>query len=102
MTNTANTTILVIGSTGKTGSRVVDQLETRGIRVRLGSRSADITFDRDHPQTWVADYAREAAVCLNLAERISVPRRDPLNPRGIGTARRRGVAAPPTHVHASA
>jgi uncharacterized protein YbjT (DUF2867 family) len=52
MTTTANTTILVIGSTGKTGSRVVDQLEKRGIRVRRGSGSADITFDRDYPQTW--------------------------------------------------
>lgn len=30
MTNT----ILVIGSTGKTGKRVADQLETRGIPVR--------------------------------------------------------------------
>jgi uncharacterized protein YbjT (DUF2867 family) len=40
-----NTTILVIGSTGKTGKRVADRLEKRGIAVRHGSRSADIPFD---------------------------------------------------------
>jgi uncharacterized protein YbjT (DUF2867 family) len=47
MTNTTNNTILVIGSTGKTGKRVADQLEKRGIAVRHGSRSADIPFDWD-------------------------------------------------------
>jgi uncharacterized protein YbjT (DUF2867 family) len=40
MTNTANNTILVIGSTGKTGKRVTAQLEKRGIPVRHGSRTA--------------------------------------------------------------
>jgi uncharacterized protein YbjT (DUF2867 family) len=56
MTNTAktqpNNTILVIGSTGKTGKRVASQLEKRGIPFRHGSRSADIPFDWEHPQTW--------------------------------------------------
>jgi uncharacterized protein YbjT (DUF2867 family) len=41
MTNTTNNTILVIGSTGKTGKRVADQLEKRDIDVRHGSRSVD-------------------------------------------------------------
>src|SRR6267154_2319498 len=49
-----NTTILVIGSTGKTGKRVADRLEKRGIAVGHGSRSADIPFDWDNPQTWAA------------------------------------------------
>jgi uncharacterized protein YbjT (DUF2867 family) len=52
MTSTSNNTILVIGSTGKTGKRVVNQLEKRGIPVRHGSRSADIPFDWDDQQTW--------------------------------------------------
>jgi uncharacterized protein YbjT (DUF2867 family) len=52
MTNTPDNTILVIGSTGKTGQRVADQLEARGIPVRHGSRSADIPFDWENPQTW--------------------------------------------------
>jgi uncharacterized protein YbjT (DUF2867 family) len=52
MTNTTTNTILVIGSTGKTGKRVADQLEARGRSVRHGSRSADIPFDWANPQTW--------------------------------------------------
>ncbi|MDT5001841.1 MAG: hypothetical protein QOK12_3946, partial [Mycobacterium sp.] len=56
MTNTSqpplNDSILVIGSTGKTGQRVADRLEARGIPVRHGSRSADIPFDWENPQTW--------------------------------------------------
>ena len=39
-----NTTILVIGSAGKTGKRVADQLEKRAIAVRHGSRSADMVY----------------------------------------------------------
>ena len=58
MTNATNNTILVIGSTGKTGKRVADQLEKRGIPVRHGSRSADIPFDWDNPQTWQAGAGR--------------------------------------------
>jgi nucleoside-diphosphate-sugar epimerase len=52
MNNTTNNTILVIGSTGKTGKRVADQLEARGVPVRHGSRSANIPFDWENPQTW--------------------------------------------------
>ena len=33
--------ILVLGGTGKTGRRVVERLEARGLPVRVGSRSAE-------------------------------------------------------------
>lgn len=46
--------ILVIGSTGKTGSRVAARLEQRGEAVRHGSRRAPIPFDWDTPDTWQA------------------------------------------------
>jgi hypothetical protein len=94
MTNTTTNTILVIGSTGKTGTRVTAQLEKRGIAVRHGSRSADISFAWDNAETWAAavagvdkvykDFRRLRsrdrrdrgvdAVRLNLGERISVAR----------------------------
>jgi hypothetical protein len=45
-------TILVIGSTGKTGQRVAGQLGALGTPVRHGSRSAEIPFDWESPQTW--------------------------------------------------
>lgn len=44
--------ILVVGATGKTGSRVIARLENKGITVRRGSRGADIPFDWEAPETW--------------------------------------------------
>ena len=44
--------ILVIGATGKTGSRVVSKLENAGVSVRRGSRGSQIPFDWDTPATW--------------------------------------------------
>lgn len=44
--------ILVVGATGKTGSRVISKLEEKGIAVRRGARSADIPFDWEKPATW--------------------------------------------------
>jgi uncharacterized protein YbjT (DUF2867 family) len=49
--NTEN--ILVIGGTGKTGRRVVEQLKLKGIEPRIGSRNALPNFDWDHKETWV-------------------------------------------------
>ncbi|MGX9355103.1 NmrA family transcriptional regulator [Roseobacteraceae bacterium S113] len=44
--------ILVIGATGKTGSRVARKLEDKGLPVRRGARGADIPFNWDVPATW--------------------------------------------------
>src|SRR4029077_20893464 len=73
MTNTANNTILVIGSTGKTGKSVTDQLENRGIPVRHGSRSAHIPFDWDNPHTWPAALAGVDKVYLTYYPDLGVP-----------------------------
>ncbi|MBY6202738.1 NAD(P)H-binding protein [Maritalea mobilis] len=47
-----NQDILVIGATGKTGRRVANRLEARGIPVRRGSRSSATPFDWEAPETW--------------------------------------------------
>jgi len=47
------TNILVIGGTGKTGRRVVEQLQNNGIEPRIGSRNASPSFDWDNKDTWV-------------------------------------------------
>jgi uncharacterized protein YbjT (DUF2867 family) len=73
MTNTTNDTILVIGSTGKTGKRVTDQLEARGIPVRHGSRSADIPFDWENPQTWAPALTDVDKVYLTYYPDLAVP-----------------------------
>jgi uncharacterized protein YbjT (DUF2867 family) len=44
--------ILVIGATGKTGSRVIRKLEAKGVAVRRGSRRSEIPFDWEDPATW--------------------------------------------------
>ncbi len=44
--------ILVIGATGKTGSRVAARLEAKGLPVRHGTRRAAIPFDWETPETW--------------------------------------------------
>jgi len=45
--------ILVIGGTGKTGRRVVEQLQNKGIEPEIGSRQATPGFDWDDKNTWV-------------------------------------------------
>ena len=43
---------LVLGGTGKTGRRVVERLATRGLPVRVGSRSGQPPFDWADETTW--------------------------------------------------
>src|SRR5918997_515541 len=45
-------TTLVLGGTGKTGRRVVERLETRGVPTRIGSRSGEPPFDWEDEATW--------------------------------------------------
>jgi uncharacterized protein YbjT (DUF2867 family) len=73
MNNTTTNTILVVGSTGKTGKRVADLLESRGIAVRHGSRSADIPFDWDNPQTWAPAVAGVDKVYITYYPDLAVP-----------------------------
>ena len=41
-------TTLVLGATGKTGRRVVERLEARGLPVRVGSRSGKTAVSPPH------------------------------------------------------
>ncbi len=47
-----NDPILVIGATGKTGSRVAAKLQANGLPVRRGARRSEMPFDWDAPETW--------------------------------------------------
>ncbi|MGP6088370.1 NAD(P)H-binding protein [Antarctobacter jejuensis] len=44
--------ILVIGASGKTGSRVARKLEAKGLPLRRGTRRSATPFDWDAPETW--------------------------------------------------
>src|ERR1700741_5650083 len=53
MNNTDTNQVLVLGGTGKTGSRVAERLSARGVSVRTAARSgADARFDWDNQATW--------------------------------------------------
>lgn len=65
--------ILVIGSTGKTGSRVFQRLTERNWPVRAGSRSADPAFDWYNDTTWAAALENIYAVYITFQPDLAVP-----------------------------
>jgi len=65
--------ILVLGATGKTGRRIVDQLIARRIPVRAGSRSATPPFNWDDRSTWQSALDGVSAVYLSYYPDLAVP-----------------------------
>jgi uncharacterized protein YbjT (DUF2867 family) len=64
---------LVISSTGKTGRRVAERLEARGLPTRAGSRSADPPFDWEDPDTWAAALEGAGAAYVSYYPDIAMP-----------------------------
>lgn len=52
-----NTPILILSGKGKTGRRIVEQLEARAVAFRLASRSSERRFDWYDDDTWSATIA---------------------------------------------
>jgi uncharacterized protein YbjT (DUF2867 family) len=65
--------VLVIGSTGKTGRRVVERLETAGVPVRAGSRSAELPFDWEDRGTWAPAVEGVRAIYVTYHPDLAVP-----------------------------
>ncbi len=82
-------TILVLGATGKTGSRVVQRLRANGVPVRAGSRSADPPFDWDDPSTWAAALRGTSAAYVSFFPDLAVPGA----PEAIGALADQALAA---------
>ena len=72
MTNHTKPT-LVIGGTGKTGRRVAERLEKRGIPTRIGSRSADPPFDWEDRDTWAGALEGARAAYISYYPDIAIP-----------------------------
>jgi uncharacterized protein YbjT (DUF2867 family) len=103
MTN-APSTILVLGGTGKTGSRLAAKLAELGLNVRTAARhGADVHFDWDDPTTHPAalrgidrlylvapvtrmDFADQVVTFLDLAETAGVGHVTYLSAHGIDEA----------------
>ena len=67
------TEILVIGATGKTGKRVLQRLEARGLPVRQGTRHSEIPFDWEQPDKWGAALAGIRAAYVAYSPDLAVP-----------------------------
>ena len=67
-------TILILGGTGKTGSRVAKRLADRGLTARLASRSSAVRFDWDDSSTWPAALQGVAALYLTYYPDLASPR----------------------------
>ncbi|WP_428228674.1 SDR family oxidoreductase [Flavobacterium sp.] len=69
-----NTKILVLGSNGKTGRRVVERLEKlENIEIRLGSRNEKISFDWEKPETWEAVLQGIDSVYITFQPDLAIP-----------------------------
>jgi len=95
---------LVLGATGKTGSRVANRLLSRGLPVRTAARSgADAHFDWDDPETYApalcgvrrvyllgpvmrTDFADQVSVFLDQAEAAGARHVTYLSAHGIESA----------------
>ena len=75
MTNHAQdrSTILVLGATGKTGRRIVERLQARGMPTRAGSRTAQPPFDWADRDTWAPALGGVAAVYVTYYPDLAVP-----------------------------
>lgn len=70
MTNRTDLT-LVLGGTGKTGRRIVERLDNRGVPTRAASRSTG--FDWHDPTTWDAVLENVRAAYISYAPDLAVP-----------------------------
>lgn len=65
--------VLVLGANGKTGRRVAERLRTRGVPVRLGSRSARPAFDWDDHTTWAPALDGAGSAYISYYPDIAIP-----------------------------
>jgi len=70
---TTKDTVLVLGGTGKTGRRVAQRLEQRGVPVRIGSRSAEPPFDWEDHSTWAPALDGTSAAYISYYPDIAIP-----------------------------
>src|SRR3954463_12784926 len=73
MTNEAQDLTLVVGSTGKTGRRVVDRLRAQGRPVRVGSRSGAPPFDWGERPTRAPAVAGATGAYVSYFPDLAVP-----------------------------
>ncbi|SNC74663.1 Uncharacterized conserved protein YbjT, contains NAD(P)-binding and DUF2867 domains [Marinobacter sp. es.048] len=71
--NQTRQSILVVGGTGKTGKRVVEQLKDCGYEVRVGSRSAIPSFDWNNENNWEACLSGVTSAYITYSPDLAMP-----------------------------
>ena len=71
--STTNETIVVIGGTGKTGRRVTERLQARGVPVRSVSRSTEPSLHWEDRRTWAPALDGAAAAYITFYPDLAVP-----------------------------
>lgn len=66
-------TILVLGSTGKTGKRVSEHLQNLQIPIRLGSRQVQPSFDWENYENWEVVFSNIKSVYITFQPDLAVP-----------------------------
>lgn len=64
---------LVLGATGKTGRRIVERLQAKGVPVRAGLRSAAIPFDWEDRGSWAAALRGVERIYISFYPDLAVP-----------------------------
>ena len=82
---------LVLGGTGKTGRRVAASLQTKGVPVRIGSRSAQPSFDWNDETHWDACLQGVEAAYMTYAPDLAVPGATDAIQAFVDRAKRHGV-----------
>ena len=73
MSNDTQNTTLVLGGTGKTGRRVAERLQARGVPMRIGSRSSALPFDWEDRDTWAAALEGATSAYVSYYPDLAVP-----------------------------
>jgi uncharacterized protein YbjT (DUF2867 family) len=64
---------LVLGGTGKTGRRVAERLQARGVATRIATRSGTPSFDWNDRTTWNAALDGVTAAYITYAPDLAIP-----------------------------
>src|SRR5688500_7309876 len=68
--------VVVLGGMGKTGRRVVERLQAKGVAVQALSRSSEPAFDWEKPETWAGALQNADAVYAAFQPDLAVPGAD--------------------------
>jgi steroid delta-isomerase-like uncharacterized protein len=82
---------LVVGGTGKTGRRVAERLQARGVEIRIASRSSNPSFDWNDPSTWNSVLKGVTAAYITYAPDLAIPGASDLIRRFVDEAVTQGV-----------